>query len=289
MLSQSEVRRILENHFYYGLLRYKGETYKATHEPLISKKTFDECQEVFARRGRPQRHRKGWFPFLGLAKCKECGCSITAERQKGRHYYRCSKKRGKCSEPFTREEKLSEQIEAALSRIGFCDEVYERVMKEWIQERDGSRQDFEAQSKEVEKKVANISLKLDRLLDAHLEGVITQEEYLARKERFLNQKIQLEGELQKSEGEAVGWLEPAREFIEDARKAYLLAMGAEKTAQKEFLKKVGSNFSMSGRTLEFSYDFPWSVLARKGRNQKWRGSWLLARRVGKMKWKKMMD
>ncbi len=270
MLSSTETRRILTNPFYYGLIRYDGEVYKAAHKPIISKKTFDACQEIFLCKSRPQRHRKGWFPFLDLAKCLHCGCSITAERQKGRDYYRCSKKKGKCPEPFLRADRLEPQIVTALHNIGFNDDVYDKVLTAWTQEREGSRQHIEANQRELREKLSEVSLKLDRLLDLNLSGHVTNQEYAGKKELLLNQKLQLEAELAKTEGEATGWLEPAREFMEAARKAHLLAIGNDKTAQKHFLKNVGSNFSVSQRTLEFDLDFPWVCLARKGRNQKWR-------------------
>ncbi|MHB8562677.1 MAG: recombinase zinc ribbon domain-containing protein [Acidiferrobacteraceae bacterium] len=40
--------------------------------------------------------RRESFPFLGLVRCGECGGAITAERQRGHHYYRCAKKLGPC-------------------------------------------------------------------------------------------------------------------------------------------------------------------------------------------------
>ncbi len=269
-LSLTETRRILQNPVYYGLLRYGGETHVGKHEPIISKEIFDACQQVFERRCRPHRHRKGWFPFVGLAKCSFCGCSITAERQKGRDYYRCSKKRGKCPEPFVRGDVFEPQVATALRRIGFNDEVYEKVLTAWTHEREGSSQLIENNQRQIKEKLSEIALKLDRLLDLNLSGHISADEYAAKKELFLNQRLQLEGELKKSQGEVTGWLEPAKEFIEAARKAYLLATGDDKTAQKDFLKKIGSNFSVSQRTLEFDYDFPWSALARRAQNEKWR-------------------
>lgn len=39
------------------------------------------------------------------ATCASCGGQITAERQKGHHYYRCTKK-GRCREPYLRKESL---------------------------------------------------------------------------------------------------------------------------------------------------------------------------------------
>jgi hypothetical protein len=42
---------------------------------------------------------------------------ITAEIQKGHVYYRCTKKRGNCSQPYVREEKLDQQLSSMLQKF----------------------------------------------------------------------------------------------------------------------------------------------------------------------------
>ncbi len=49
-LSTSNYQYLLQNPFYYGLMRYNGEFYEGKHEPIITKKLFDECQEVMKRK-----------------------------------------------------------------------------------------------------------------------------------------------------------------------------------------------------------------------------------------------
>ena len=82
----ANIQKNLQNIFYLGLMKWKGEIFEGQHEPLISKKLFDKCQEVMAKRGKIQEVRKHRFAFLGLMKCASCGCSITGERQKGHNY-----------------------------------------------------------------------------------------------------------------------------------------------------------------------------------------------------------
>ena len=45
-LSTSCVQRMLKNPFYYGLIRYNGEFFEGKHEPIITKKLFDDVQQV---------------------------------------------------------------------------------------------------------------------------------------------------------------------------------------------------------------------------------------------------
>ena len=68
-ISISQIHKILQNIFYIGLMKYKGEIHEATHEPLISKKLFDKVQEIMREKGKPQKVKKHNFAFLGLMKC----------------------------------------------------------------------------------------------------------------------------------------------------------------------------------------------------------------------------
>src|SRR3989344_3135572 len=57
-LHLDKVKRILTDPFYYGVMRFCGELYEGKHTPLISKKLFDEVQEVVKRRSRKTRVNK---------------------------------------------------------------------------------------------------------------------------------------------------------------------------------------------------------------------------------------
>jgi hypothetical protein len=48
-------------------MRYNGEYYEGKHEPIITKKLFDECQEVMKRKSKPQKADKmKFFLYRGL-------------------------------------------------------------------------------------------------------------------------------------------------------------------------------------------------------------------------------
>ena len=87
-LSISNFQYLLKNPFYYGLIRYSGEFYEGKHEPIITKKLFDEVQEVMARKSKPQVQDLKPYIYRGFFRCGECGCFITTETQKGHNYLR---------------------------------------------------------------------------------------------------------------------------------------------------------------------------------------------------------
>src|SRR5262249_23370762 len=61
--------------------------------------------------------RKG-FAFTSLVTCGHCGCALTGDIKKGRYvYYRCTGYKGKCPEPYVREEVLAVKYSGLLKRI----------------------------------------------------------------------------------------------------------------------------------------------------------------------------
>ena len=261
-LFHSMIYRILTKPFYYGLGYYSGESFQGSHEPLITKELFDKVQKELVRAAVPHKHKKHLFSFLGLAVCSTCGGAITAERQKGHHYYRCTKKmKVKCTEPYVREEKLAEQIKAAIAKVALPDQSFQKLMAYWAKEQESASQPVTKLKTEMATKIPEVKLKLDRLLDAHLEGLIEKTEYLPKKETLLKKKIDLEERLKRLEQEATGWLEPCREFLEAAHQAGQMAAEGNLESQKEFLKKIGSNFRLAAKSLVFSYLPPWRLVA----------------------------
>ncbi len=93
-IARSMLPQLLANPFYIGLFRFAAETHEGSHQPIVSKALFDEVQNVIARRGRPHKPRRQPLPYLGFIQCGEYGAAITGERQRGHHYYRCTRKLG---------------------------------------------------------------------------------------------------------------------------------------------------------------------------------------------------
>ena len=62
---------------------------------------------------------------------KDCGASITAQFAKGNgglyRYYRCTKKLGKCSQSYLREDLLTSQLKGLLQKVALCEGLKEKI------------------------------------------------------------------------------------------------------------------------------------------------------------------
>ena len=93
----------------------------------------------------------------------------------------------------------------------------------------------------LKNQIKSVEETLDRLLDAHLDSTITSEEYIAKKQKLLNQKIDFSEKLKDFEQKGNRWLELSKQFILDSNQAVIIASEENLEAKRDFLKKIGSN------------------------------------------------
>ncbi len=265
MVGRTFVSDLLSNPIHYGHFHYAGEVYEGNHEPIISKELFDQVQAVFNRRWRysPSEKRPAQKPFLGLLRCAECGSAITGEIQKGHTYYRCTKKDKSrpCKQPYIREEALDAAITALLKpfslRADWADDLLLRVKGEQQQTAQSAMQLAAQKRGEIEK----ISLRLQKLLDSFLDGVIERNEYTAEKARLMSRKKTLEEQKDACLKGRADWLEPFQNWILTARNAGEIALRGSPQEKKVLAQKVfGSNLVLDCKKARGSCVKPWSLL-----------------------------
>src|SRR3972149_11374376 len=229
VIHKSRATSILSNPFYTGLFRYGGEIHEGKHEPIISKKLFDEAQEMLIKRGKPERKPKNDpQPFCGLISCASCGMMITGEykvkKQKNGNvheyiYYHCSKKRKdmKCPEPCIREEELDRQLSSLIKKVSLPKDWAEELLKMAEKDFNNSAPSLTVCVKESETKLSVISQKLERLLTGYLDQVIDEQDYRNRKAKLLSEKKSLEEEMTSLSHKQNDWLEPMKERLKEAK------------------------------------------------------------------------
>jgi site-specific DNA recombinase len=168
------LHKILRNRIYTGEFEYAGTVYQGVHEPLVGREAWERCQEILdGRHQRKDRKVKHDFAFSSLLKCGHCGCSLVGEIKKGRYvYYHCTGYRGKCPEPYTREEKLANRFAGQLRAL-----VIPPAVLEWVREAvvasDVTERSARAQTvHRYEMELGRLQARLDVLYDDRLDGRI---------------------------------------------------------------------------------------------------------------------
>ena len=268
-LHLSTIQGILTNPFYYGMFLYRGELYQGSHKPMITKKLFDKIQEALKQNSRPRKKRKEkQFLFLGFARCGECGYMITAERHIKKSglefvYYRCThkSKTKKCSQNrFLREEALSQQVKEICQKVSLSDDWREKYLakvSEWEKE---NRQSSELFAQNLKAELEKVKAKINRLMDAYLEGDLELPEFQLKKNELMTQKKTLEEKLSDFERKGNHWLELVRNWIIEANQAKNFVLQENFSEMKNFLQKIGSNRKIKDQKLEIEFKKPWNYL-----------------------------
>jgi len=282
-ISKTRVSFILSNPFYVGLFNYAKELHEGKHEPIISKKLFDEAQEILKSRGQPERKPQNEpQPFCGLISCASCGMMITGEhkfkRQKNGNvheyiYYHCTKKRKdfKCPESAVREKELDRQLSSLIKKISLPKDWAEELLKMVEKDFNNSAPSLTACVKEKEEKISSLSKRLERLLSGYLDQDIEKEIYRVEKGKLILQKKSLEEEITNLSHKQNDWLAPFQNWLKDAQSLDKIASDDDLFAKKVKAKEIfGSNLSLGEKTVRASApnsdSFLADSLADSGRN-----------------------
>ena len=201
MLRKGIFERLLKNPFYHGLIEWcKGserETvyYEGNHEPLISKKLFDQVQAVFE--GRQFKNKKTHdYTYMQMIKC-ECGRWLISGQHKGHIYLECHSK--ECNFTSIREDRLEDQIILNLGQFVLADEFLD-YSKLAIKELSGNiREDNKARRKSLNMKLAQLDGRLQKINNAVIEGFFDAEEGIAEKNKIVKEKHNLMEKLSEAE------------------------------------------------------------------------------------------
>ncbi|TLM98711.1 MAG: recombinase family protein, partial [Actinobacteria bacterium] len=189
----SALDKVLKNPVYVGLIRWKGELYPGTHEPLVSRELFDTVQAAFAPNRTKNNAQKRSYALRDFLVCAECGAKITAGTHKEHTYYRCTHGKGPCSQrSYIREERLMDEVTALLGRIEIGPDILEALVEEAR-----IREESET-SQRTRERAALLSALADNerrsaaLLDALLDGTIGKEVYAAKDRQLTSERRALE-------------------------------------------------------------------------------------------------
>lgn len=208
LLGHSVVCNILNNPFYYGLIRWQGQSKIGNHLPIVSKELFDVCQYVLAKhRNFMMRRRVHDFLLRGFLYCGECGQKYTAEwhknEKKFKHrggkiaYYHCNKlNRNGCPSPYVEMSEIEGQAEEAFKAMQFSEQFMEAIVRKAREKLDSSRKNADSQKQVVFNQKGALEIKRNKLEDELLEGTISRDTFKRKhaeiQEKILNLDLQLQ-------------------------------------------------------------------------------------------------
>lgn len=261
-VTRNGLSTLLNNPFYVGIVRIRktGQIFQGNHEPLITKRLFDEVQDALKGRfhRRTLRHA---FLFRKYVRCKGCGYSLIGEAKKGHIYYRCHTK--DCPMTGVREEKIAIVIATELRKLRFSEgekEVLSELLKEqvtgWADRRAQDRAALIARREQLAERT-------HRLTDAYVDGLLERGVFDERQKALLMERREIEDKLGEVSVDEVHLSEMLKQFIELTDRAYLLYQEAIPEGKRHLLKMLTSNLTADQETLDFAFAIPFNDIANR--------------------------
>ena len=259
------VQYMFKNPFYYGDFIFKKKLYKGIHEGLVSRECWDKVQEVREKRRasklRKPKKRKS-FAFARMIACGHCGCSMVGELKKGKYiYYHCTHYRGKCDEPYVREEVLEEKFTEVLRTLQFDDEVLD-WMRRALRESQADEQKYREEAVALLQKDYNkLQQRIDAMYVDKLDGRIDAAFFDQKQSEWREEQRRLRDTIAEHETANESYIAEGIMLMELASRAADLFEKQTASEKRRLLEFVLSNCSWAGGEMTVEFRQPFDMIA----------------------------
>jgi hypothetical protein len=261
-INKAGIHRILTNPIYYGEFVFKGKRYVGTHEPIITRKLFDQVQHVL-HRGKPSGETKRKLPFARLITCHRCGCAFTPEVQKEKYvYYHCTAYRGKCGNVYVREERLADLLAKVVRQVQVSPDTVEDIKKALRDSQEDKVRFHEESIKTLQQRYNRTQRMLDKAYEDKLAGSVSDELWKRKSAEWESELSDIRGQLQAHENANFQYYESGVQILELANQAYGLYLAHNRQEQRRLLDTLLLNCTFDRGTLYPTYRKPFDILAK---------------------------
>ena len=269
VMAKSAIHKVLSNPIYVGTVHWGNVRVKGIHDPLVPQYLFDRVQAKLHSRG--HRQTKHDFPFRGVLICGYCGCQITASLIKGKYvYYHCTKGRGKCRQPYIRQEALSQRFQSVVDNVRIPQEIVGSLLEKISSGEDNRRETVHARLQELQTEEKELERRRNLAYIDKLNGVLSEErwrqleaQWSQRAQLIIEQRQRLQNSLHAT---AVDSAKEAFELLQHASELYAKQPYKD---QAKALRLLVSNCTLMGETIEPNYKKPFDLVAEGVKTDNW--------------------
>lgn len=261
---KSVIYTTLTNPIYYGDFLFRGELYKGSHEPLISKDLWDQVQSVLKIRGthktKIQKHN---WAFQGLIRCGHCDSALTAEIKKKKYvYYHCTGGKGPCPEQkYVREEEIARQYGELLGQIKIDKDVLDWLLAA-LKESHGDKVKYhEEMIAKLHDQYKRLSERVDAMYLDKLDGRITSDFFDSKSGEWRNEQDKILRQIEAHKKADQSYMEKGIQLLELAQRSVILYEKQEMREKRKILNFAVSNSIWKDGKLSVNFRKPFDLLA----------------------------
>jgi site-specific DNA recombinase len=285
-VQKSTVNKILRNRAYSGEFQWRGQRYKAVYEAIIPRDLWLATQAALDRRLGTRAKKTGHcFPFSGLLKCGSCGFALVGEIKKSKYvYYHCSGARGKCGQPYVRQEELERAYEAMLKLISIDEDIVNWIATALRQSHGDQKRFRDEAVAKLNQEYTRLQNRLDVIYDDRLDGRIDVSLFERKSSEYRDQQARILAEIERYGAADGHYVEAGIRLLELTRNMHRLFEKQQAAEKRRLLDFVVSNSVWQQGKIVPAWRQPFDMIAvanesaqtalpidqsETGRNQNW--------------------
>jgi site-specific DNA recombinase len=260
----SSVHKILRNRLYMGEFEWNSKLYQGSHQPLVSRDLWERVQDMMdGRNANKHRRVKHNFAFSGLISCGHCGCSLVGEIKKQKYiYYHCTGYKGKCDEPYVREEVLEDKFGALLGRLVFDDEALDWVQDALHDSHADERREHEAAIKLLQAEYDRLHNRIHAAYVDKLDGTINAAFFDKMSGGWRMDQERCLRDIERHQGADQSYLDDGVHLIELAQNAQRLFEKQDSREKRRLLNFLVSNSTWRAGELTVTLRQPFDIIEK---------------------------
>ena len=284
------------NEFYCGYYHWRDKDenlirYKGKHKVMVSPADFQKAQILLHEKPNSvSRVKKYDFPYRGIIKCGECGCTVTPDHKlqaictnckykysiKNRTacpkcrteftemknpsiidtlYYHCSKSKGKCSQGSITKEIIETSIEEKLKEISITKGFYSWAM-DGLKNGAENKEEAENIIRGLKKKKTELENRISNLVNLRADREIDSEQFSSSISKAEKEITSLEFEIGETKQQNIEWYENRIKDLNFALEAFYKFKNGDDSLKMNILKDLASNLTLKDKKLYITMKEP---------------------------------
>jgi hypothetical protein len=259
----NSVFNLFKNPIYYGDFRFTGKLYRGIHTPLVTRELWDRVQEARKDRGtRKPKRSKHNFAFSNLIQCRHCRCALVGELKKQKYiYYHCTGYKGKCDEPYVREEVLEERFVDVIRSLKFDPETLDWITSALKESHLDEKRFHDEAIQRLQKDYNRLQNRIDQMYVDKLDRRITEEFFEEKSAEWRQEQQGILQNLEQHQSANQNYLEQGVEILELADRAADLFENQPASEKRRLLDFVLSNSFWGDGELTVEFRQPFDLIA----------------------------
>ena len=266
--------KVLNNPFYSGIMRVKGELYPHHYIAAISEDLYEQVKAVMKGYAVQPKIWAGLpYPYRGLISCSVCGCRITFEQKKGGKYIygHCTQYKGKHDAVYVQQKDMTKQLKTVFREVQLPEHARNEIVASLTAEDEVKSSESREKLTYVDAEISRYDERIQRNYDTYIDGGVAKEMYLQKDAELKASQKALRKTRKNLELVANNNFDWAVSLLDLSREAPEIFEGSENEDQRTLINKVLSNLELEGKELRWKLKWPFDMMAICNKTQNWLG------------------